>query len=166
MKLTRLAILPVIALSLVLSIPAGAASAGSDRAAVLGSRSDPAESPATRSVLSGRYLIRSNATSLYLVADWNEVYTYDWAPEQTWSLQNVYSYWYLFQGAIGQCLRNNGSAGVNTAPCSGSDVAQLWTVGSDGHIQNYYGDYLSTDYSRDVYMAGYVANQTWNFQSR
>lgn len=151
---------------LVLAALAGAAPAA---AALPGRAGDPAQQSVSEPSETGRALtpsysrIVSNATGYQLVADWNGVYTYTgWATEQVWGLTYIGSGYYLFQAAIGRCLVNNGSAGVNTAPCNSGNAGQLWSI-ENRHIRSYYGDYLSTDYSLDVYMAGYVADQTWAF---
>ncbi|MEV5720597.1 hypothetical protein AB0L41_42595 [Amycolatopsis mediterranei] len=117
------------------------------------------------------YHIRSFATqqeTLCLDSNGAEVYTTDCADAPLWEL--TLSGGGLFQIKLAgknACLGNEDYFTVGMFVCSipyKGDLWRTWDNGNSTELVNYNTDrYLSTDFSRSVYLAEETQNQTWFF---
>jgi hypothetical protein len=120
----------------------------------------------------GTFEVKNVATGLCLVADYAATYSWpcgtynqrwivrraDTPDQMTYTMQNL---------ATRQCLAADKSGQVFTVTfCDPEDRSQQWYTYSTGcpgyFLQNVdVGLFLSTDFSRDVYLAGETHNQRW-----
>ena len=125
--------------------------------------------PASAAPQEQQWTITSYATGGCLAADFSNTYTYGCGvANQKWLLESpLPGYYRMISVATGRCLANNDYFTVRTVTCGTTGRSELWQFIGDGstvgvYIINLNTDrYLSTDFSRAVYLALQTPNQTW-----